>query len=116
MARFNLEGSVFSDIKLPAGVQEALNQHEKCIGYELVLKSHRNNRIGSFWKDILGFQQVTKVHGWEFRGLIVLVDDRVIYVLTSGAPRVENIKTEKKPLGPFQNIGSGDLIQAAEGL
>jgi len=116
MARFNLDDSVFSDIKLPKGVQEALNKHHHCSGLELNLKSHYNKRIGSFWKDVLGFQQVTKTHGWEFTGLIVIVDDIVVYVLTSGSPKIENIRTDKKPLGPFQRISGGDIISIAEDL
>ena len=116
MERFNLNSSVFSDIKLPKGIQEALNKHHNCVGYELTLKTHYNKRIGSFWKDTLGFQQVTKTHGWEFTGLIIIADNIVVYVLTSGAPRIENIKSEKKPLGPFQNIDGSDILGVAEGL
>ena len=116
MARFNLDDSVFSDIKLPKGVQEALNKHHHCSGLELNLKSHHNRRVGTFWKDILGFQQITKTHGWEFTGLIVIVDGVAVYVLTSGSPKIENIRTDKKPLGPFQRISGGDIISIAEDL
>lgn len=116
MDKFNLNSSVFSDIKLPKGVQIALNKHHNCTGYELSLKTHYNKRIGSFWKDTLGFQQVTKTHGWEFSGLIIVADNVVVYVLTSGAPKIETIKSEKKPLGPFQNIDGSDIIGAVDGL
>ena len=116
MARFNLDSSVFMEIKLPPGIKGALNKHNRCIGYELSLKSNSNKRIGGFWKDILGFQQITRAHGWEFTGLIVIVDDIVVYVLTSGSPKVESMNSEKSPLGPFQNINGGEIIQAVEGL
>ena len=116
MVRFNLDSSVFMEIKLPPGIKGALNKHDRCIGYELSLKSNLNKRIGGFWKDILGFHQITRSTGWEFIGLIVLVDDVVVYVLTSGSPKVESMNSEKSPLGPFQNINGGDIIQAIEGL
>lgn len=116
MVRFNLDSSVFMEIKLPPGVKGALNKHNRCIGYELSLKSNSNKRTGGFWKDILGFQQITRTTGWRFTGLIVLVDDVVVYVLTSGSPKVESMNSEKSPLGPFQNINGGDIIQAIEGL
>lgn len=116
MSKFNLDDSVFSDINLPKGVQAALNKHADCFGYELTLKSHTSKRVGSFWKDILGFQQTTKVRGWDFTGLIIMVDGVVVYVLTSGSPNTEHIKTEKNPLGPFQNINGGEIISIAEDL
>ena len=59
---------------------------------------------------------MTRTQGWEFTGLLIMVGDQVVYVLTSGAPKIENVKSKKKPLGPFQNISSGDVIEAVDGL
>lgn len=116
MSRFNLDSSVFNNVKLPEGVKEALNRHNNCVGYEMTISSYTNKRVGSFWKDVLGFQQVTQTRGWEFTGLLIVVDDIVVYVLTSGEARVEKVNTESKPLGPFQNISGGDLMGIAEKL
>ena len=114
MNKFNLDGSVFNNIKLPPGVQDALNKHEKCIGYELTLNSHSSKRIGGFWKDTLGFEQITTTHGWEFKGLIIIVDHTVVYVLHSGSPKMNKTSSEKQPLGPFQKLDGGTIIGITE--
>ena len=116
MERFKLDSTVFNNLKLPPGIQRALNMHEKCRAYELTLDSTNSKRIGSFWKDILGFHQISKQTGWSFKALIVMVDDTVIYVLHSGSPRIDTIQSRKKPLGPFQSIDGGTIIDAVDGF
>ena len=116
MERFKLDSTVFNNLKLPTGIQEALNEHEKCRAYELTLDATNSKRIGSFWKDMLGFQQVSKQTGWSFKALIVMVDDTVIYVLHSGSPRIDKVHTKKKPLGPFQSIDGGTIIDVVDGF
>ena len=75
-----------------------------------------SKRTGAFWKDILGFEQVSRQTGWSFQALIVMVDDTVVYVLHSGSPKIDKMKTNKKPLGPFQSIDGGTIINAVEGF
>tara|TARA_B100000427_G_scaffold329021_1_gene343740 strand:- start:2283 stop:2879 length:597 start_codon:yes stop_codon:yes gene_type:complete len=110
MERFKLDSTLFNEINLPDGLEEALNMHEKCIAYELTIKRTNKKRVGSFWKDILSFEQVTKSEGWSFQALIVIVDKTVVYVLYSGSPRVERMESHKKPLGPFQGVEAGTLM------
>ena len=116
MERFKLDSTVFNNLKLPPGVKEALNTHEKCKAYELTLDATASKRVGSFWKDILGFQQISRQTGWSFKALIVMVDDTVIYVLQSGSPKIDKVQSTKKPLGPFQSIDGGTIIDAVNGL
>ena len=110
MERFKLDSTVFNNIKLPPGMKEALEQHEKCKGYELTMESTNAKRVGSFWKDILGFKQTTQRTGWAFQALIVMVDDTVVYVLHSGSPKINKRESNKQPLGPLQGIDAGTLI------
>ena len=110
MERFKLDSTRFNEIKLPDGLEEALNKHEKCIAYELVIKKANKKRVGSFWKDMLSFEQVTKSNGWTFQAIIVIVDSTVVYVLYSGSPKVESLESHKRPLGPFQGIEAGTLM------
>lgn len=116
MERFKLDSTLFNSIKLPPGIEEALNQHDKCKAYELTLNQTVKKRIGSFWKDILAFEQVTHSTGWSFQALIVMVDETVVYVLYSGSPILDKKSSNKQPLGPFQNIDAGTLMDAAEGF
>ena len=66
MERFKLDSTLFSDIKRPPGVEAALNNHDRCIAYEIVIGSTGGVCVGSFWKDMLGLEQVAKTTGWIF--------------------------------------------------
>ena len=116
MARFNLDSTVFSGVTLPPGIENALNNHERCTAYEINISNTTRERVGSFWKDLLGFEQVTKTTGWVFKALIVLDGDVVIYVLHSGTPKMEQTIRNKKPLGPFQSIDGGQILEAIDGF
>lgn len=116
MERFKLDSTLFNSIKLPPGIEEALNTHEKCKAYELVISQTNKKRVGSFWKDMLSFKQVTHSTGWSFSALIILVDDTVVYVLHSGSPVLDKIESKSQPLGPFQGIDAGTIMDAAGGL
>jgi hypothetical protein len=110
MERFKLDSTIFNNIKLPPGMKEALEQHEKCKGYELTVEHINKKRIGSFLKDVFAFEQTTQRTGWEFQGLIVMVDNTVVYVLYSGSPKINKRESNKQPLGPFQGLDAGALI------
>ncbi|MAG59515.1 hypothetical protein CMO96_01870, partial [Candidatus Woesebacteria bacterium] len=97
MERFKLDSTIFNNIKLPPGMAEALNQHEKCKAYELTLEQTNKKRVGSFWKDMLSFEQITHSTGWSFEAIIVMVDDTVVYVLYSGSPHINKRKSNKQP-------------------
>jgi hypothetical protein len=43
--------------------------------------------------------------GWKFDAIIVLVNDVVVYKLSSGTPSVDVNELAVKPLGPAQGIG-----------
>ena len=110
MERFKLDSAVFNNIKLPPGMKEALEKHEKCKGYELTVEHINKKRVGSFIKDVFAFEQTTQRTGWEFQALIVMVDDTVVYVLYSGSPKINKRESSKQPLGPFQGLDAGALI------
>ena len=114
MERFKLDSTVFNNVKLPPGMKEALEMHEKCKGYELTLEHLNKKRVGSFWKDMLAFEQVTHKTGWSFQALIVMVEDTVVYVLYSGSPKINKKESNKQPLGPLQGIDAGTLMDVAK--
>lgn len=114
MEMFKLDSTVFNNINLPPGMKEALGKHEKCKGLELKINHTNNKRVGSFWKDMLAFEQVTQSTGWSFEALIVIVDDTVVYVLYSGSPKINKRESNKQPLGPLQGIDAGTIMDVAK--
>jgi hypothetical protein len=53
------------------------------------------------------------VTGWEFNAFIVLKNDLVVYKISGGKPKIDELVDQKKPLGPLQDIGGDTLIKAA---
>ena|SRR5712671_1475061 len=91
---------------LPDGVRECLEAKEKSRGLLLELHDTRNKRHGNLFLDVFGFKRLTHTSGWEFKGLILIKDDLVLYKLSSGQPRISRDETKVKPLGPLQEIDS----------
>jgi hypothetical protein len=116
MERFKLDSTIFNGVALPPGIESALNNHDRCIAYEIIINNTRKTRTGGFWKDLLGFEQITKTTGWSFNALVVIDGDVVVYVLHSGKPKIERTVRNKKPLGPFQSIDGVQILDAIDGL
>jgi hypothetical protein len=69
-------------------------------------------RVGNFWADLFTFKRHTIDTGWEFRGLITIVDDLVTYRDPAGGRpliRLEEVVT--KPLGPAQEMGGAIITE-----
>ncbi len=89
---------------LDPGVQKCSEAKTRCTGYRIEPSVRNSKRIGSFWLDLLTFKRHTISTGWEFRGLIVLVDDIVVYKDPAGGrPSVNTEEVQVKPLGPLQD-------------
>ncbi len=99
---------------LEPGIQKCIALQEKCRGYLVEPKIlDKDRRQGNFWMDFLSFEQITKESGWEFAGLVILIDNIVIYKRPAGGiPFINRQETVKKPLGPFQN--SDQLIDTGK--
>lgn len=101
---------------LDEGIQKCIKNREKCTAYRIEPSIIHSKRIGNFWLDLFTFKRDTISSGWEFRGLITIVDDLVTYRDPSaGRPSIKTEEIVKKPLGPLQEIG-GLLPGAAPGL
>lgn len=100
---------------LPASVRRCLAKQESCRAYEATPGIVKRKRIGSTFKDLLGFKRKTIETGWRFNALIVLDDDIAVYKVWSGVPNIDSEKTRKNPLGPLQGSG-GDLAKDALGV
>ena len=91
---------------LPKGINDCIAAKERCIAYVANPSNTHNKRIGSVMLDLLTFRQETRVTGWEFEAMFVIVDDIVVYKLWNGTPDIEQYRKRVQPLGPLQSIGS----------
>jgi hypothetical protein len=57
------------------------------------------------------FSRRQETTGWRFTGLVLLVNDLVVYRSWSGQPRISEVEITNNPLGPFQDIGPAALTR-----
>jgi len=101
---------------LDPGVQKCLEVKARCTSYRIEPSVLNSKRIGNFWLDLLTFKRHTVVTGWEFRGLIILVDNVVVYKdPIGGRPAVNTEEIINKPLGPLQDA-SADIVPVTRSL
>jgi hypothetical protein len=92
---------------LDPGIQECAAARARCTSYRIEPSILNSDRVGNFWLDLFTFKRHTVVTGWEFRGLIVLVDNIVVYKdPLGGRPEVNTEEIVKKPLGPLQDAAT----------
>jgi hypothetical protein len=97
--------SLQSPESLPRGLRDCLSRCADCTGYEVDQRQIRDERYGNFLADFFNFKRKTETRGWEFRALLLLVDDVVVYKLWSGTPQIREYSDKTNPLGPLQSIG-----------
>jgi hypothetical protein len=97
---------------LDPGIQKCIESKDRCTAYKIEPSFQNSVRIGNFWLDLLSFKRNTVTSGWEFRGLITIVDNVVTYRDPAGGrPSISTEEIQEKPLGPLQDIG--DIIRGA---
>jgi len=91
---------------LPEAVQLAIKAKDRSRAYLIQPSDRKKKRTGSFWLDTAKFKRLTNETGWQFQGLIIIVDDNVVYKTpVSGEPIINTKDEQKNPLGPFQELG-----------
>ena len=91
---------------LPDAVRACIEAKENSRAYLVELHDIRDRRHGNLFLDVFGFVRRTHESGWEFKGLILIKGDVVVYKLSSGEPQVSREDTKTKPLGPLQELDS----------
>jgi len=114
--RFGLIGLRDAIVTVPEGVKKLMAAAEKGRAYELNVETTHHQRIGSFWADFFNFRKKTHITGWEFSVLLIVVDDKVEYVLYKGNPNIDKLEKERNPLGPFQKINGYILVDLTTDL
>jgi hypothetical protein len=91
---------------LDQGIQNCIESKDRCTAYQISPSMLKANRIGNFWLDLFTFKRHTINSGWEFRGLITIVDNVVTYKdPPGGRPLIHTEQLDIKPLGPLQEVG-----------
>lgn len=97
---------------LPVGVRVFVEAKQNSCAYLVELQDVKEKRHGNLFLDVFGFKRLNHHSGWQFKGLILIKDDRVVYTLASGEPNISTEDDSIKPLGPFQELDScaGSII------
>ena len=103
--RFMPNSSITKD-DIDQGLLECITAKNTCQAYEVTLTKTHNERYGNFFLDIFKFKRKTRKTGWNFKALIVLNTNVVVYKIWSGQPRIDEDTYQKNPLGPFQEPAS----------
>ena len=100
----------FSIEDQPQGIRDCIRAADRCVGYTLEQSQIKRKRVGNFFLDFLNFDRETRISGWRFSALIVVVDATVVYKQWSGQPLVRQIDRNRNPLGPLQGVGDARNI------
>jgi len=89
---------------LDPGVQKCSEMKASCMSYRIEPSIVHSKRVGNVILDLLTFKRHTVSNGWELRGLIVIVDNVVVYKDPAGGrPSINTEEVQTKPLGPLQD-------------
>jgi hypothetical protein len=92
---------------LDIGIQKCIESKDRCTAYQILPSILNVKRVGNFWLDLFTFKRHTVNTGWEFRGLITIVDHVVSYRdPPGGRPLINTDQVDLKPLGPIQEVGA----------
>jgi hypothetical protein len=92
---------------LDIGIQKCIESKDRCTAYQILPSILNVKRIGNFWLDLFTFKRHTVNTGWEFKGLITIVDNVVTYRdPPGGRPLIHTDQIDVKPLGPAQEVGT----------
>jgi hypothetical protein len=90
---------------LASPVRACIEAQERCSAYVFRPSRLEQQRTGSVFLDILGFERTTIDHGWAAEVVLLMQDGRVAYKVMSGKPHIEGYHDDIQPLGPLQDFG-----------
>lgn len=90
---------------LASPVRACIEAQERCSAYVFHPAHLQQERTGSVFLDLLGFERTTLDHGWAAEVVLLVQDGRVAYKVMSGKPHIEGYHDDVQPLGPLQDLG-----------
>ncbi|KAB7627495.1 hypothetical protein [Alkalilimnicola sp. S0819] len=95
---------------LAPALRRCLAAKDRCYAYEASPAHAVDQRSGNLLLDIMSFRRHVVHSGWNFKALIVVHEERVVYKLWGGTPRINRSSTDSTPLGPLQQINLGRFM------
>ncbi len=102
--RFMPRDSIRFD-RLAKPVKACIEAQERCSAYVFRPSRLEQQRTGSIFLDLMGFERTTVDKGWAAEVVLLMQDGRVAYKVMSGKPHIEGYHDDIQPLGPFQDLG-----------
>lgn len=102
--RFMPRDSIRFDHLAPA-VKSCIEAQEHCSAYVFRPSRLEQERTGSVFLDLLGFERTTIDRGWAAEVVLLMQDGHVAYKVMSGKPHIEGYHDDVQPLGPLQDLG-----------
>lgn len=103
-----LPSTLLTRTDLDPGILLCLESRDACRGVELSVAKIHKERKGNFFADLVNFHRVTHTTGWRFHAVVLFVNDLAVYRSWGGQAVVNQLEDARNPLGPLQNIASGD--------
>jgi len=110
--RFMPNQSITKD-DLDPSVRAFIEGREGGQAWELDVNIVKSKRYGNVLLDLAGFVRKSHDTGWQFKGLLLIREGRVVYKLSAGQPNVDRYDKKVRPLGPLQELDS-ILARAAQ--
>jgi hypothetical protein len=101
--RFMPNQSITKD-ELDPAVRAFIEARERGQAWEVEVSDTKVKRYGNVFLDVTGFVKKTHETGWQFKGLLLIRDGRVVYKLASGQPNLDRHEKRVRPLGPLQEL------------
>lgn len=98
---------------LDPSVRAFIEGRERGQAWEVELNNVKSQRYGSVILDVTGFVKKTHDTGWQFKGLLLIREGRVVHKLSSGQPNLDRYDKKVRPLGPLQEL-DGFIVRTAE--
>lgn len=103
--RFMPNQSITKD-DLDSSVRAFIEAREQGQAWEIEVNNTKAKRYGNACLDVTGFVKKTHETGWQFKGLLLIRESRVVYKLAAGQPNVDRYDKKVRPLGPLQELDS----------
>jgi hypothetical protein len=84
------------------GVRACAEARGSCSGWLVDIAQRKSKRRGLWLLDVLRFRRVHDVGGFDFTGVLLVMDDRVVHKLWSAVPSRRVVSTRVRPLGLLQ--------------
>ncbi|MBV8977201.1 MAG: hypothetical protein JOZ13_07460 [Alphaproteobacteria bacterium] len=91
--------------RLARPVRACIEAQERCSAYVFRPSRLEQQRTGSIFLDLMGFERTTLDRGWAAEVVLLMQDGRVAYKVMSGKPHIQGYHDDIQPLGPLQDLG-----------